>query len=58
MSRIAAFPWYVVLLAAYPVLFNTLFAAGLSQWPDRFWYARNSVPLILPGGREAVVENG
>ena len=47
MSRIAAFSWYVVLLAAYPVLFNTLFAAGLSEWPDRFWYARNSVPLTF-----------
>jgi len=31
----------------FPVLFNTLFDAGLNEWPDRFWYARNSVPLTF-----------
>lgn len=31
----------------FPVLFNTIFGTELSEWPDRYWYARNSVPLTF-----------
>ncbi|MCP4573509.1 MAG: hypothetical protein GY838_14220 [bacterium] len=31
----------------FPVLFNLLFDADLSEWPDRFWFARNSIPLTF-----------
>lgn len=31
----------------FPVLFNTLFDADLAELEDRYWFARNSVPLTF-----------
>jgi len=31
----------------FPVLFNELFDAGIQERPERFWFARNSVPLTF-----------